>query len=68
MSMSIKVDQEVYVRLDNLKGKGDTFSDVVKGLLEIQGAAGELEEMLSNSAVFRVWKREQLEKKTAIFG
>ena len=68
MSMSIKVDQEVYVRLDNLKGKGDTFSDVVKGLLEILDGAGELEEMLSNSAVFRIWKREQREKKTQIFG
>ena len=65
---SIKVSHDIYLRLGNLKGKGDSFSSVINGLLEILDSAGEMEELLRTLTVFSGWKREQLERKVQIFG
>lgn len=42
MSKAIKIEDKVYHQLDQLRGKGETFSDVVAKLLTTKEAADTL--------------------------
>jgi len=59
MSKAIKLDLEVYERLDQLRGKGETFSQVVERLLTIKGKVSELVAVLSGIHHFREWQNKE---------
>jgi len=62
MSRVIKVEDQVYDRLDQLRDKRETFSDVIKELLDARERILELISVLEGQLKFEEWKREQLQK------
>lgn len=62
MSRVIKVEDQIYNELDQLRTGRQTFSDVIKSLLlsrlKILVMMGALEDQLG----FRDWQRQELEK------
>jgi len=53
MSKAIKLDDHVYQELDQLRGKGETFSQVVERLLKIRMKTSELMAFFSSFHQFR---------------
>lgn len=53
MSKTIKLEDQVYHRLDNLRGKRVTFSQVVERLLELPPRINELASILEGQANYR---------------
>jgi len=62
MSRVIKVEDQVYDWLDQLRDKRETFSDVIKELLDARERILELIRVLEGQLKFEEWKREQLQK------
>ena len=62
MSKAIKVDEIAYYNLDRLRGKGETFSEVVEDLLSLRelicSHLAEIEHLLR----FWEYQREQSDK------
>ena len=49
MSKAIKVEDQVYEDLDQLRGKGETFSQVIEGFLKARAA------IMEHSMDFELW-------------
>jgi len=61
-STIIKVKDGVYQELDHLRMGRQTFSDVIKELLDARLKVLELLSVLEGSLKYREWQREQLDK------
>ena len=61
MSKAIKVEDQVYNDLDQIRSKGETFSNVIVELLSARLRILELINVLEGQLKFREWQREQLE-------
>jgi len=46
MAKTIKLEEQTYHGLDNLRGKGETFSQVVGRLLKVAGVIYDVKEIL----------------------
>ena len=62
MSKAIKVEDQVYQELDKIRGKGETFSQVVEALLNGRQAALVFLDVLESTYNFREWQRQELER------
>ena len=62
MSKVIKVEDQIYNELDHLRMGRQTFSDVIKELLDARLKVLELLSVLEGSLKYREWQREQLDK------
>lgn len=62
MSKAIKVEDQVYQGLDKIRGKGETFSQVVETLLNGRKTVLNFLEILEGTYNFREWQRQELEK------
>lgn len=60
MSRQIKVTDPVYLRLEMLRGKEQTFSQVIEDLLNARLKILEMLNMVEGSLKFRQWQHEQL--------
>lgn len=57
MSKTIKLEDEIYQRLERWRGKRETFSEAVARLLNIQDAVGGLQDILEGQIAFREGQR-----------
>jgi len=62
LSKAIKVEDQVYQGLDKIRGKGETFSQVVETLLNGRKTVLNFLEILEGTYNFREWQRQELEK------
>ena len=62
MSKAIKVEDQVYQGLDKIRGKGETFSQVVETLLNGRKTVLNFLEILEGTYNFREWQRQELER------
>jgi len=62
MSKTIRLEDQVYTRLETFRGKRETFSEAVDRLLTMLEKVGELRDVLEGQAKFQEWKHEQIEK------
>jgi len=62
MSKVIKVDETIYNELEKLKIGRQTFSDVIKGLLNSRLKILEMMNVLEGQIGFRDWQRHELEQ------
>lgn len=62
MSKPIKVEEKVYDQLDQLRGKGETFSEVVEGLLTARSKMCETFSLIEGALKFREWRDEKLNR------
>jgi len=60
MSRVIKVEDQVYKKLDQLRVGRQTFSDVIEDLLRSRNKILEAMNVLEGQLKFREWQREQL--------
>ena len=65
MSKQIRVDDPVYQKLDELRLKGETFSDVVSRLISSREPLCRLIDILEGIICFREWQREKREREAA---
>jgi len=66
MSKTIKLEDQVYGKLDEFRGKHETYSQAVERLLELLSKVGELRSILEgqvNYAQFKATKLEELKEK-----
>lgn len=61
MSKTIKLEDQVYNQLDDLRGKGDTFSDVVQQLLRTREEIFDMIETLERNTDYVGYKQRQLQ-------
>lgn len=61
MPKNIQLRDEVYTRLENVRGKRETFSEVVDRLLTMLEKVGELRSILEGQVAFEKRKQERLE-------
>lgn len=62
MSRAIKVEDQVYTELDMIRGKGETFSQVIETLLSGRKSMFEFLNMLEGQLNFQEWKRKEFER------
>ena len=62
MSKTIKVEEEVYNRLDEIRDWKETYSQVIEKLLAARERFCQLIDIIEADVKFRNWQREQLEK------
>ena len=62
MSKAIKVEDQVYDELDQLRGKGETFSQVIERLLVARLKIFELIYRVEELLKYEKWKQDQLQK------
>ena len=62
MSKAIKVEDQVYQGLDKIRGKGETFSQVVATLISGRDSVFEFLNLLESTYNFREWQRQELER------
>lgn len=60
MSRAIKVEDQVYLELDMIRGKSETFSQVVARLLEARLTMFEFLNMVEGVLKYEQWKQEKL--------
>jgi len=65
---TIKLEEPVYNRLDQFRGKRETFSQAVERLLTLLDRVGELRSVLEGQIEYAEFKRKQLEKQAAAVG
>ena len=65
MSKAIKVDDQVYGELDQLRSKGETFSQVIEKLIATRQDIFKVIDVLEGSVNYEDWKREQFQKMLA---
>jgi predicted CopG family antitoxin len=68
MSKTIKLEDQVYDKLDEFRGKHETYSQAVERLLALLSKVGELKSILEgqlNYAQFKATKLEELKEKVA---
>uniref|UniRef100_A0A6H2A3K0 Antitoxin n=1 Tax=viral metagenome TaxID=1070528 RepID=A0A6H2A3K0_9ZZZZ len=66
MSRAIKVDDNVYSQLDQLRGKGETYSMAVESLLNARLKMLELISVLEGQIKYREWQDERLKALSAV--
>jgi len=66
MSRVIKVDDNVYNQLDQLRGKGETYSMAVECLLNARLKMLELISVLEGQIKYREWQDERLKALSAV--
>jgi len=59
-SKAIKVTEEVYDELDRIRGKGETFSDIIAGFLRTRTKIFHLLNTLEGELRYNEWKARQL--------
>ena len=62
MSRAIKVEDQVYLELDMIREKGETFSQVVERLLQARLKMFEILSMVEAVLRYQEWKQKQLLK------
>ena len=62
MSRAIKVEDKVYTELDTIRGKGETFSQIIERLLEARLKMFETLTMIEGVLRYQEWKQKQLLK------
>ena len=62
MSKQIKVDNEVYNQLDDLKLKHETFSQVIGELLGARLRIFELLNVLEGQLKYQEWKQQRIQE------
>lgn len=62
MSRAIKVEDQVYTELDNIREKGETFSQIIERLLKARLKMFEMLSMVEGVLQYEKWKQEQLLK------
>lgn len=62
MSKAIKVEDQVYLELDLIRDKGETFSQVVERLLQARVKMFEMLSMVEGVLRYQEWKQKQLLK------
>ncbi len=60
MSRAIKVEDQVYDDLDQLRGKGETFSQVIEGFLEARSKILALIPDMEGALKYRQWQEDQI--------
>jgi len=65
---TVKLEEPVYNRLDQFRGKRETFSQAVERLLTLLDRVGELRSVLEGQIEYAEFKRKQLEKQAAAVG
>lgn len=65
MSKTVKLEDQVYTRLDDFRDKHETFSEAVERLLRARDDMCRLVDVLEGQIRFKEWQREQLEKTPA---
>lgn len=62
MSKVIKVEDQVYVDLDKLRGKSETFSLVIEALLSSRLQVFTMLDQLEVQLKYREWQQERLQE------
>lgn len=62
MSKTIKVEDQVYRRLEEIRDWKETYSQVIAKLLAAREEFCQVIEVIAGQVKFREWQREQLEK------
>ena len=62
MSKAIKVGDQVYAQLDELRAKGQTFSQIIEDMLKARLKVFELLNVLEGQLKYHEWQQKQLEK------
>ena len=65
---TIKLEQNVYDRLDRFQGKHETKSQAVERLLTLLDRVGELRAVLEGQIEYAEFQKKQLEKQAAAVG
>ncbi len=60
MSRAIKVEDQVYTKLDLIRDKGETFSQIIERLLEARLKMFEMLSMVEGVLRYQEWKQKQL--------
>lgn len=60
-SKAIKVDEQVKGQLDQLRGKGETYSEVIAGLLSARLKVLEFISILEGQLKFHEWQKQKLD-------
>jgi len=60
MNRAIKVEDQVYLELDMIRSKGETFSQVVERLLEARLKMFETLNMIEGVLKYQEWKQKKL--------
>jgi len=60
MSRAIKVEDQVYTELDLIRGKGETFSQIIERLLEARLKMFETLNMVEGVLKYQEWKQKKL--------
>lgn len=68
MSRTIKVDNQVYEQLEQLRRKRETFSQAVDRLLKVYETLSQAVGIMEGQVSFIDWQREQLEKMSTMPG
>lgn len=64
MSRAIKVEDQVYQELDEIRVKGETFSQVIETLLLGRKAVFEFMNVLEGKLKFPEWRQQQMDAMT----
>lgn len=62
MTRVIKLDTQVYSQVDKLRGKGETFSDVVEILLVLRNVVFHITSILERNTGYREWQAKRLQE------
>jgi hypothetical protein len=68
MSHSIKLQDETHTTLDQLRGKGETYSQAVDRLLDLWRIIRGVEPVLRGSYVYHEWKQRRAQEAAAVDG
>lgn len=64
MSKQLKIEDQVYEQLYQIKGRGETFSQVIGELLRARTGIFVLLDAVEESLKYRDWQRDQLRRIT----
>ena len=62
MSKAIKVEAQVYLELDVIRSKGETYSQVIERLLVARLKMFELISRIEDLLKYQEWKQQQIQK------
>lgn len=68
MSKTIRLEDEVYNRLDNIRGKRETFSQSVDRLVKIHDGLGMITDIIEGNRKLEELKAERLKEEAATHG
>ena len=58
----IKVEEQVYHKLDDFRAKHETFSQALDRLLTLMARMGEVKDILEGGVKYEEWRESELEK------